>query len=75
VTGSVDLTQTRMTSTTEAHHANHLAVGTAQGFIASAVSLPTGILTAAFLTRQLGPESYGLLSVSLPSPRGLVEGL
>ena len=65
VTKSADLTQTRTTSTTEAHHANHLAVGTIQGFIASAVSLPTGILTAAFLTRQLGPESYGLLSVSV----------
>jgi len=45
--------------------ANHLAVGTVQGFVASAVSLPTGLLTAAFLTRQLGPESYGLLSVSV----------
>jgi len=45
--------------------ANHLAVGTVQGFMASAVSLPTGLLTAAFLTRQLGPESYGLLSVSV----------
>ena len=54
-----------MTSTAEAHHANHLAVGTIQGFIASAISLPTGILTAAFLTRRLGPEGYGLLSVSV----------
>ena len=45
--------------------ANHLAVGTLQGLVASAVSLPTGILTAAFLTRQLGPERYGLLSVSV----------
>lgn len=65
MTESVDLTQTRMTSTTETHHANHLAVGTVQGFVASAISLPTGLLTAAFLTRKLGPESYGLLSVSV----------
>jgi O-antigen/teichoic acid export membrane protein len=65
VAKSVDLPQTRIRSAEEAHHANHLAVGTMQGFIASAVSLPTGILTAAFLTRQLGPESYGLLSVSV----------
>ncbi|MFH1980815.1 MAG: oligosaccharide flippase family protein [Pseudomonadota bacterium] len=44
-------------------HGYQLAVGSLQGFIGSAVSLPTGILTAAFLSRQLGPEQYGVLSV------------
>ena len=48
----------------EANHARHTAVGTMQGFIASALSLPTGILTAGFLTRKLGPEGYGLLTVT-----------
>ncbi|MGA9381009.1 MAG: oligosaccharide flippase family protein [Phormidium sp.] len=38
-----------------------LASGTIQVFLAEALLLPTGLLTAAFLTRQLGPESYGLL--------------
>ncbi len=47
-----------------AGHAGHLAVGTVQGFVASAISLPTGLLTAAFLTRQLGPVDYGLLTVA-----------
>ncbi len=40
-----------------------LAVGSFQGFIGSAVSLPTGIITAAILSRKLGPELYGVLSV------------
>lgn len=38
-----------------------LASGTIQVFLAEALLLPTGLLTAAFLTRQLGPENYGLL--------------
>ncbi|MCP3951855.1 MAG: oligosaccharide flippase family protein [Desulfobacterales bacterium] len=44
-------------------HGRQLIVGSFQGFIGSAVSLPTGIITAAFLSRQLGPELYGDLSV------------
>lgn len=46
-----------------------LASGTIQVFLAEALLLPTGLLTAAFLTRQLGPESYGLflLATSLVS--------
>jgi O-antigen/teichoic acid export membrane protein len=48
----------------ETSHTNHLAVGTLQGFVASLISLPTGLLTAAFLTRQLGPVDYGLLTVA-----------
>jgi len=46
------------------NHANHIAKGTILGFLGSLVSLPTGILTAAFLTRRLGPEDYGLLTVT-----------
>lgn len=38
-----------------------LATGTIQVFLAEALLLPTGLLTAAFLTRQLGPDNYGLL--------------
>jgi O-antigen/teichoic acid export membrane protein len=61
---SVNLPQARVVSVTAQEHASHLAVGTMQGFIASAISLPTGLLTAAFLTRQLGPVDYGLLTVA-----------
>jgi len=47
------------------HHAQHAVVGTLQDFLASSLSLPTGIVTAAFLTRQLGPENYGLFTVAV----------
>lgn len=46
-------------------HARHTAVGTLQNFLASALCLPTGILTAAFLTRQLGSANYGVLTVTV----------
>jgi O-antigen/teichoic acid export membrane protein len=46
------------------NHAGHMARGTVLGFLGSAVSLPTGLLTAAFLTRKLGPENYGVLTVT-----------
>jgi len=36
-----------------------------QNFVASALALPTGIITAAFLTRHLGPADYGLLTVTV----------
>ncbi len=38
--------------------------GTIWIFLAEALLLPTGILTAAFLTRQLGPEGYGLFTLA-----------
>ncbi|MCC7362153.1 MAG: oligosaccharide flippase family protein [Anaerolineales bacterium] len=41
-----------------------LAGGTLQVFVAEALVLPTGFLTAAFLTRRLGPEGYGLLALA-----------
>jgi O-antigen/teichoic acid export membrane protein len=34
--------------------------GTVWSFLAEALIVPTGVLTAAFLTRRLGPEAYGL---------------
>ena len=37
--------------------------GTIRVFLAEALILPTGLLTAAFLTRRLGPEGYGLLTL------------
>jgi len=51
-------------SAPETNHGNHITVGALQGFAASALSLPTGLVTAAFLTRQLGPHDYGLLTVT-----------
>lgn len=41
-----------------------MATGTIQVFLAEALLLPTGLLTAAFLTRQLGPEGYGVLMLA-----------
>jgi hypothetical protein len=38
--------------------------GTIWVFLAEALLLPTGILTAAVLTRRLGPEGYGLLTIA-----------
>ena len=38
--------------------------GTIWVFLAEALALPTGLLTAAFLTRRLGPEGYGLLTLA-----------
>ena len=61
---SFDSPQTRTVIEPETNHARHTVVGTLQGFAAEALSLPTGLLTATFLTRQLGPEGYGLLTVA-----------
>jgi len=36
-----------------------------QNFVASALALPAAIITAAFLSRQLGPADYGLLTVTV----------
>ena len=38
--------------------------GTTFIFLAEALVLPTGFLTAIFLTRKLGPEAYGLLTLT-----------
>jgi O-antigen/teichoic acid export membrane protein len=44
-------------------HGRHTAIGTIKLFAAEALILPTGLATTAFLTRQLGPELYGLFTV------------
>ena len=41
-----------------------LADGVVLGFAAELVLLPTGLITAAVLTRTLGPAGYGLFSVA-----------
>jgi O-antigen/teichoic acid export membrane protein len=38
--------------------------GTIRVFLAESLLLPTGLLTAAFLTRRLGPADYGLLTLA-----------
>lgn len=38
--------------------------GMVRVFLAEALLLPTGIITAAFLTRRLGPENYGLFTLA-----------
>jgi O-antigen/teichoic acid export membrane protein len=38
--------------------------GTIRIFLAEAILFPTGLITAAFLTRELGPEGYGLLTLA-----------
>jgi O-antigen/teichoic acid export membrane protein len=43
---------------------HHLLDGTIRVFLAEALILPTGILTAAFLTRRLGPDDYGLFTIA-----------
>ncbi len=54
------------------NHVVHLGLGSLQGFVGAAVCLPTGLVTAAFLARQLGPENYGLLTVAATIV-GLIE--
>lgn len=42
-----------------------LLKGTASVFLAEALLLPTGLLLAAFLTRRLGPEGYGVFILAI----------
>jgi O-antigen/teichoic acid export membrane protein len=42
----------------------HMVEGTIRVFLAEALLLPTGLITAAFLTRKLAPEGYGLFAVA-----------
>ncbi len=39
------------------------ADGTIWGFLAEALILPTGLISAAYLARALGPDGYGVLFV------------
>jgi len=43
----------------------YTVIGSFQGLVATALCLPTGFLTAAFLTRKLGPENYGSFTVAV----------
>jgi len=61
---SYDLPQNNIVSSQGPSHGIHISVGTLQGFAASCLSIPTGILTAAFLSRLLGPANYGALTVA-----------
>jgi O-antigen/teichoic acid export membrane protein len=40
------------------------ADGTIWGFLAEAVILPTGLISAAYLARALGPDGYGMFSLA-----------
>lgn len=42
----------------------HTVVGTVRVFLAESLLIPTGLLTAAYLARRLGPEGYGLFTVA-----------
>src|SRR5581483_8470053 len=39
--------------------------GTVRVFLAEGLFLPTGLLTAAFLSRRLGPENYGIFTLAI----------
>lgn len=54
-----------MTNSQPSHAAVKLFEGTVGVFAAEALVLPTGLLVAAFLTRSLGPEGYGLYALSI----------
>jgi O-antigen/teichoic acid export membrane protein len=45
-------------------HFYRTADGTIWGFLAEALILPTGLISAAYLTRALGPDGYGLFSLA-----------
>jgi len=52
-----------MKSTTT-HTNRQILDGTVWVFLAEGLILPTGLITAGFLTRQLGPEGYGLFTLA-----------
>jgi O-antigen/teichoic acid export membrane protein len=45
-------------------HFQRTADGTIWTFLAEALILPSGLITAAYLTRKLGPDGYGLFSLA-----------
>jgi O-antigen/teichoic acid export membrane protein len=45
--------------------AREMLRGTFQFFAAEGLLIPTGLLTAAFLSRRLGPEGYGLFTLAV----------
>jgi O-antigen/teichoic acid export membrane protein len=53
-----------MTATSPPPSARHTLDGTLRVFLAEALLFPTGLLTAAFLSRRLGPEGYGAFTLA-----------
>ena len=53
-----------MTQPHSSYPGSHLLDGAVRVFLAEALFPLTGLITAAFLTRRLGPEDYGLLSLA-----------
>ncbi len=49
-------------SSSEAGH--HLMAGTIRIFLADALIIPTGFITAVYLARKLGPTNYGLFALA-----------
>jgi len=52
-----------MTDPSWTHSGRHLMRGTFSIFLAEALILPTGFITAVFLARYLGPSGYGLFAL------------
>ena len=52
-------------STRPASASSEVFGGSSRVFVAEAVSLPTAIITAAFLARRFGPDDYGLFTLTL----------
>src|SRR5438093_11503172 len=42
----------------------HTLVGSVRVFLAESLLIPSGLLTAAYLARRLGPEGFGLFTVA-----------
>ncbi len=51
-------------TTPETPPSRHLLIGGVRVFLAESLLIPTGLLTAAYLGRRLGPESYGVFAVA-----------
>ena len=52
------------TSRFGANRRRHMVDGTVRVFLGETLLVPTGLLTAAFLTRKFAPEGYGLFAVA-----------
>src|SRR5262245_25283426 len=53
------------TAQLQPHPGRHLLDGTLRVLLAEALFPVTGLVTAAFLTRSLGPDGYGLLTLAV----------
>jgi len=57
------------------HAGRHMLDGTLRVFVAEALILPTGLATVIFLTRRLGPDGYGLFTLSAAIVTWLETGI